>query len=176
MLKRSQDGSREIAQTPELKHKDFTNLVPVTDPEALPGAPLRKPFIAYKAGQTDLGHDETLKIASNLMEKISVYDFYKANCQHFVVDLLDEILTRLGDRSVFFGTAKQIAAWDLKCSGHFSEYNNIEAGVCVLHQGQVRELSIRDKGANLTWRPRQVQPSFCREHIKHYWDLNTMSQ
>ena len=120
-----------MVHKPELKHEDYTELATAAEPEVSQEAPPKKPLIAYKVGQTDLGHDEISGVSQILMAKMTEYDVYRANCQYFVVHLLNRILKHPGDRSVFFGTARQIAAWDLRRSNRFKVYDNIDKGFCI---------------------------------------------
>ncbi|KAF1344761.1 hypothetical protein BDV97DRAFT_373124 [Delphinella strobiligena] len=48
---------------------------------------------AYHIDQTDLQHDEILAIARWIIGKISIYDYLRSNCQHFVMSLNKYSLT-----------------------------------------------------------------------------------
>ena len=62
---------------------------------------------------------------------MSIYDIWEANCQNFVLSLLDGALVRMGNRSTFVGTIIQIVDWDSRNRNEESSYDNIDKGFYV---------------------------------------------
>lgn len=69
-------------------------------------------LMAYKIGQTDYSQVQILQLAESIIAQLPDYGLFTANCQHFARSLVTKTLMRLADRSVFAGTATQIADWD----------------------------------------------------------------
>ncbi len=104
---KSQNASKTQGVSCQLNHEDWNHLDP-GDLRRLLGIEGQKPLMALKVGQTDYKPYQILHIASWIVEQLSSYNLFYANCQHFIGAMADGTITRLCDRTVFMGTKMQI--------------------------------------------------------------------
>lgn len=90
-----------------------------------PGGPL----LAYHLGQTDYSPSEIKCIAEWIIQRLSRYDFFASNCQHFALCLLVRIVNRGRTPHIFLGTALQIAEWARRWENNTEpRYNGFSVG------------------------------------------------
>lgn len=127
----SQKSSANTHVDSQLKHEDLSNRETL-DYQRLQSATIRPvPLIAYKVGQTHYSPNEIFSLAEWVMQRMSTYDLFTANCQVYALRLLARIVMRLSDRSSFVGTAIQIAEWDLQTESPHEGYKTIATGFHV---------------------------------------------
>ena len=100
--------------------------------DVTPKAPLPPLLAAYHVGQTDYTSSELLDLARQIISDIASYSIVRGNCQHFVTTFIMNILMRKRDNTIFIGTAKQIARWDLREKVTGVHSNTAETGFLVL--------------------------------------------
>ena len=74
----------------------------------------RKPSAAYEVGATQYSPQQLRSLAQYITTHLSTYDLLSANCQVFVVDLMDRAVMFRRDCSVFVGNKTQLVDWDLR--------------------------------------------------------------
>ena len=75
------------------------------------------PLLAYHLGKTDYTPEQIHKIAEWVVERLSVYDLFSSNCQHFVLCLAVRILCCRRNTAVFMGHTLQIVEQDRMKNG-----------------------------------------------------------
>lgn len=114
-----------------LRHEDLSN--PDTQDQRRVATSSRgtKALIAYKVGQTDYCPEQVSRLAQYVVSRLPVYNLFTANCQDFAAGMVGRTVMRLGDRSVFVGTAIQIVEWDLNKAGDQPHVNSAERGFVI---------------------------------------------
>lgn len=107
---------------------------PVTSQDRLPTL-----LVAHQVGQTDYTPSEILNVGHQIINDMASYSLLQRNCQHFMTTLIMNILMRKRDNSVFVGTAKQIADWDLG-SKHTGDHCNTSERGCAIVAPELRTL------------------------------------
>ena len=115
----------------QLKHQDFSSRETEDHHRFQNSAFKSIPLLAYKVGQTQHLPNEILSLAEWIIQRMSKYDLYSANCQLFALRLLVRIVMRLSDRSSFMGTALQICEWDLGNKSPHAFNDTIATGLCI---------------------------------------------
>ena len=123
---KSQTASKNHGVSCRLNHEDWNNLDP-GDLRKILETERQKPLMALKVGQTDYRPHQILQLASWIVEQLSSYNLFDANCQHFVRAMVSRTITRLCDRVVFIGSKMQIVDWSLG-TGNQRHVNGIEHG------------------------------------------------
>lgn len=104
---RSQNASKSQGASCKLKHEDWSHLDP-GEWRRRQEVGRHKPLMAWEIGQTDYKPFQILQMASWVVDKLPRYNLFDANCQHFVVAMMDRTVMRLSDRTVFMGLKTQI--------------------------------------------------------------------
>ena len=110
IVEKSQEKSASGFTTSRLRHEDLSS--ENTDDYKRLTSKKSPALIAYKVGQTDYSQEQVLRLAEWIISRIPEYGLFTANCQHFAIALMARTVMRCCDRSVFAGTAIQLAQWD----------------------------------------------------------------
>ena len=103
------------------------------------------PLMAYHIGQTSYSPEEIKRIAEWVIRRLSHYDIFAGNCQHFALCLVVRIVNRGRLLCVFLGTAGQIAHWAFqRKNGNSPLYSGFSVGFELTRANdQVRNFSQR---------------------------------
>ena len=128
IIEKSQQKSASRLTTSRLRHEDFSS--EYTDDYKRLASKKSRPLIAYKVGQTDYNQEQVLRLAGWIISRLPEYELFTANCQHFAIALMARTVMRLGDRSIFAGTAIQLAKWDRRASDT-QHINRLDVGFLI---------------------------------------------
>lgn len=125
IIEKSQQKSASTLTTSRLRHEDLSS--ENTDDYKRLASKKSRPLIAYKVGQTDYSQEQVLRLAEWIISQLPEYELFAANCQHFAIALMARTVMRLGDRSIFAGTAIQLAKWD-RSGSDTQHMNRLDVG------------------------------------------------
>ena len=74
----------------------------------------RKPFVAYEMGSTQYSPEQLQILAQYIIARLGTYDLIRANCQVFVMSLIERAVMTTRDCSIFVGNKTQLVDWDLR--------------------------------------------------------------
>ena len=128
IVEKSQQKSASEFTTSRLRHEDLSS-ENTEDYKRL--ASKKSPaLIAYKVGQTDYSQEQVLRLAEWIISRLPEYGLFTANCQDFAIALMARTVMRCCDRSIFGGTAIQLAQWDQSGSNAL-DINRFDVGFLV---------------------------------------------
>lgn len=128
IIEKSHQKSASRLTTSRLRHEDFSS--EHTDDYKRLASKKGRALIAYKVGQTDYCQEQVLRLAEWIISRLPEYELFTANCQHFAIALMARTVMRLGDRSVFAGTAIQLAEWD-RSGSNTQHINRLDVGFLI---------------------------------------------
>ena len=128
IIEKSQQKSASNFTMSRLRHEDLSS--EHTDDYKRLASKKSRALIAYKVGQTDYSQEEVLRLAEWIISRLPEYELFTANCQHFAIALMARTVMRLGDRSIFAGTAIQLAKWD-RSGSDTQQMNRLDVGFLV---------------------------------------------
>lgn len=132
IIEKSQQKSASGFTTNRLRHEDFSSEY-TDDYKRLAFKDQKKKspaLIAFKVGQTDYSQEQVLRLAEWIISRLPEYGLFTANCQHFAIALMARTVMRLSDRSVFAGTAIQLAQWD-RSGSNAQCINKLDVGFLI---------------------------------------------
>ena len=128
IIEKNQQKSASRFTTSRLRHEDLSS--EYTDDYKKLAFKERRVLIAYKVGQTDYSQEQVLQLAEWIISRLPEYELFTANCQHFAIALMARTVMKLGDRSIFAGTAIQLAKWD-RSGSNAQHMNRLDVGFVV---------------------------------------------
>lgn len=128
IIEKSQQKSANRLTTSRLRHEDLSS--EHTDDYKRLASKKGRALIAFKVGQTDYSQEQVLRLAEWIISLLPEYELFTANCQHFAIALMARTVMRLGDRSIFAGTAIQVAEWD-RTGSNTQHINRLDVGFLI---------------------------------------------
>ena len=128
IIEKSQQKSASGFTTSILRHEDLSS--ENTDDYKRLASKKSPALIAYKVGQTDYSQEEVQRLAQWIISRLPEYGLFTANCQHFAIALMARTVMRLSDRSIFAGTAIQLAQWD-RSGSNAQNINKLDVGFLI---------------------------------------------
>ena len=128
IIEKSQQKSASEFTTCRLRHEDLSS--ENTDDYKRLAFKKSPALIAYKVGQTDYSQEQVLRLAEWIISRLPEYGLFTANCQHFAIALMARTVMRLCDRSIFAGTARQLAQWD-RSGSNAQHINKLDVGFLI---------------------------------------------
>ena len=131
IIEKSQEKSARESTTSRLRHEDLSS--EFTDDYKRLASGNHRALMAYKVGQTDYSQEQVLRLAEWIISRLPEYRLFTANCQDFAISLIARTVMRIGDRSIFAGTAVQLAKWDRSRSNaeHINCWNSANRWPCL---------------------------------------------
>ena len=127
-IEKSQQKSASRFTTSRLRHEDLSS--EHTDDYKRLASKKSRALIAFKVGQTDYSQEQVLRLAEWIISRLPEYELFTANCQHFAIALMTRTVMRLSDRSIFAGTAIQLAKWD-RSGSNTQHINRLDVGFLI---------------------------------------------
>lgn len=112
-----------------------------------------KPFVAYEMGSTQYDPEQMHTLAQWIITRLGTYDLLAANCQVFVMSLINRAVMTARDCSTFVGNKTQLVDWDLRAR-HNDDVDEVARNPYNIKHGYlVRKPRIRRDWSFRTGRP-----------------------